>query len=219
MFTCISEYSDTSYILYDKLSKVPILSNGNCLKLKAINIKRRKLTLANTCAFDSVFQLFLAVVYDSKEFANKCNLMAQTNLFFQMMLDMSTKGISRTTYYNCAKILQDIFSVQIGSHNCGFINCEVTVAYLCTKLFLTTSLKETSSCDEDCQPREKYFPTLQIQHAFLMEEQFSKIIEEHFLLGSASKCCKTNCISIETTTPPQASIIKILYYFLNISIL
>lgn len=207
-------FQKNEFILHDKLSKIPILSNGNCLKLKAINIKKKKLTLANTCAFDSVFQLFLAAVYDSKTFANKCNLMAKENLFFQMVLDTSTKGISKNTYYNRAKILQDIFPVEIGSHNCGFINCEVAVAYLCTKLFLTTpSLEETSSCDEGCPQRKKCFPTLQIQHAFLIKEQFSKIIEDNFLLGGASKCCRKNCVGVETTAPPQAGIVNIIFYY------
>jgi len=205
-------FQKNEFILHDKLSKIPVLSNGNCLKLKAINIKGRKLTLANTCAFDSVFQLFLAAVYDSKPFANKCSLMAKENLFFQMVLNTSTKEISKNTYYNRAKILQDNFPVEIGSHNCSFINCEVTVAYLCQKLFLTTpSLEETSSCDEGCPPRKKYFPTLQIQHTFLIEEEFSKMIEEHFVLGNASKCYNRNCVGVETTAPPQAGIINIIF--------
>ena len=114
--------------------------------------------------------------------------------------------------------MQEIFPTEVGSHNCGFINCKVAVAYLCTKLFLTTpSLEETSSCDENCPLRKKYFPTLQIQHAFLIEEQFSKMVEEHFLLGSASKCCRTNCIGVETTAPLQAGIINnFLLFFLSI---
>lgn len=120
-------FQKNEFILHDKLLKIPILSNGNCLKLKAINIKGKKLMLANTCAFDSVFQIFLAAVYDSKAFEDKCNLMAQENLFLQMILDTSEKGISRNTYYNRAKILQDIFPVEVGSHNCGFINCEVSI--------------------------------------------------------------------------------------------
>lgn len=130
-----------------------------------------------------------------------------------MVLDTSAKGISRYTYYNRAKILQDIFPVEAGSHNCGFINCEVTVAYLCSKLFLTSpSLEETSSCDEGCPPRKKYFPTLQIQHAFLIREQFSKMVEEHFVLHGANKCCRTNCVGVETTAPPQAGIIVIIFF-------
>lgn len=32
------------------------------------------------------------------------------------------------------------------------------------------------------------------------------MVEEHFLLGGASKCCRTNCVGTETTTPPQAGI-------------
>lgn len=143
--------------------------------------------------------------------------MAQENLFFQMVLDTSTKGISKNTYYNRAKILQDIFPVETGSHNCGFISCEVAVVYLCTKLFLRTpNLEETSSCDKGCPQRKKCFPKLQIQHSFLIKEQFGKIIEEHFLLGGASKCCRENCIGVETTAPPQAGIVNIIFHFLYI---
>jgi len=52
---------------------------------------------------------------------------------------------------------------------------------------------------------------LQIQHTFLIEEEFSKMIEEHFVLGNASKCYNRNCVGVETTAPPQAGIINIIF--------
>lgn len=75
-----------------KLSNVLILSNGNSLKLKAIKIRGKKLKLPNTCVLDSVFQLFLAAVYDCHVFADKCRLLAQKNVFFPMVFDKSEKA-------------------------------------------------------------------------------------------------------------------------------
>lgn len=68
------------------------------MKVKPVNIKRKKVTLANTCAFDSIFQLFLAAIFDSDVFENKCKEMTQENVFFQIIRDTSTKGIPRNTY-------------------------------------------------------------------------------------------------------------------------
>lgn len=210
-------FKDKEFILHEKLSKVPILSNGNSLYLKPINIKGRKITLANTCAFDSIFQLFLSAVYDSKAFSTICDKLAKQNLFFQMIRNTSVKGISKQTYSLRATLLQEIFPIETGPHNCAFINCEVTAAYLCAKLFSTTpSLQETSSCDHGCQSRIKHFPTLQIQHSFLLYKEFSEIIEKQFLLGGISPCCQENCIGSEITTPPQAGKTLDLFFFFYI---
>ena len=44
-------------LLHEKLVKVPIMKNGNRLQLKAVTLGKRKLTLSNTRAFDTIFQL------------------------------------------------------------------------------------------------------------------------------------------------------------------
>lgn len=60
-----SRYLDKNNICLDlektKLRNIPILQNGNNISLKPINIKGKNLSLIQTCAFDSIFQIFLLI--------------------------------------------------------------------------------------------------------------------------------------------------------------
>lgn len=40
--------------------KIPILKNGSVLGLQFVKVENTKLTVINTCAFDSLYQIFLA---------------------------------------------------------------------------------------------------------------------------------------------------------------
>ncbi|KAB0805433.1 hypothetical protein PPYR_02403 [Photinus pyralis] len=197
-----ASFQENEFLLHEKLNKIPILNNGNSLKLRAINVKGIKVTLANTCAFDSIFQLFLSAVYDSKELPKACSEL-KSNLFFEMLLHTSCKGITRHTYYTRAILLQNIFPSKQGIYNSAFINCEVTVGHLCTKLFSTTpTLVETSICNRGCTPRVKNFPAIQIQNSFLGSEKWEDEIENQFLLGTTS-CSRQDCNGEESTSSPR----------------
>ena len=52
-----SNYLDNELLLHSTLTKIPILRNGNDFKLKATNFGKKKITVHQTCGFDSIVQL------------------------------------------------------------------------------------------------------------------------------------------------------------------
>lgn len=50
--------------LLDKLQKIPIIKNGGKLLVKAVKIGNEKYSFTNTCAFDSILQLFILAYFD-----------------------------------------------------------------------------------------------------------------------------------------------------------
>jgi len=84
-----SRYLDKNNICLDlektKLRNIPILQNGNNISLKPINIKGKKFSLIQTCASDSIFQIFLLALFQSEEF--KTIATDLDNTFFKIILD------------------------------------------------------------------------------------------------------------------------------------
>ena len=58
------------FLLEKNLHKIPIIRNGNNISLKPVQIRKNKYSLANTCAFDSILQLFIAAYFDLKSIKN-----------------------------------------------------------------------------------------------------------------------------------------------------
>ena len=111
--------------------------------MKPINIKGKKLSLVQTCAFDSIFQIFLLTLFQSEDFKTVATDLSNDNIFFKIILDTFIHGISENTYYSRGIILSDFFETKETFDNCFIINCEVSVGYLCKKLFHDIpSLKE-----------------------------------------------------------------------------
>lgn len=52
--------------LLEKLQKVPIIKNSNNISVKVTKIKNQRYSLTNTCAFDSILQLFITAYFDMK---------------------------------------------------------------------------------------------------------------------------------------------------------
>jgi len=160
-----SRYLDKNNICLDleetKLKNIPILQNGNNINFKAINIKGKKISLIQTCAFDSIYQIFLVALFQSEDFKTKVIEYSNKNMFFQLIFDTFSKDLSKNTYYSRAVILSDIFEATETLNNCFLINCKVSVGYLCKQLFNNVpSFKELTSCNKCHDMREKLFPTI-----------------------------------------------------------
>jgi len=65
-----SRYLDKNNICLDlektKLKDILILRNGNNINFKAINIKGKKISLIQTCVFNSIYQIFLVALFQSE---------------------------------------------------------------------------------------------------------------------------------------------------------
>ena len=107
--------------------QVPILKNGSVMKLKPIEIHDKKLTLNNTCLFDSLFQLILGTYVDRHLFRAQINILATENRFFELIGIAAEKGVSSRIYKQRAEILYPLFKA---------IVCTVNERNICFKTAL-----------------------------------------------------------------------------------
>lgn len=61
------------FLLEKNIHKIPIIKNGGNINIKAVSFDKKNYSFTNTCAFDSILQLFIAAYLDKdsiKEFIN-----------------------------------------------------------------------------------------------------------------------------------------------------
>lgn len=76
----------------DKIQKIPIIKHGGNISIKSVQIENQKFSFTNTCAFDSILQLFISAYFDKnyiKDLIHKEN----SNMFFKLTLNVVTHGI------------------------------------------------------------------------------------------------------------------------------
>lgn len=61
-----------------KNTKLPIIKNGNSTELQSIKIDNQNYCVINTCGFDSLLQIVLAILSDHKEFETKVYIYIHT---------------------------------------------------------------------------------------------------------------------------------------------
>jgi len=105
-----------------KTAKIPILKNGHNTSLKSLKIQNENYTIANTCAFDSIFQILLAAGHDLHHIFQHMDEVAERNLFFKLLIHTVKNGISQYVYKLRAQILSEIFPISdIGG--CKYLDC------------------------------------------------------------------------------------------------
>lgn len=127
---------------------------------------------------------------------------------------MVSYGIKKSSYRLRVIILKEIFTNTTLANNCILINCEVSIAFLCRKLFQRyPSFKEISKCTMGCPERLKALPLVQIKLSLLMENNFVEIEKDITIQGLRS-CCQSNCDGLETTTISDIGTYILLYSYL-----
>ena len=77
---------------------------------------------------------------------------------------MVSHGIKKSSYRLRATILKEIFENKILPNNCILIGCEVTIGFLCRKLFqMHPSFKEITKCAKGCTEKVKLLPIVQVE--------------------------------------------------------
>ncbi|XP_077259727.1 uncharacterized protein LOC143896052 [Temnothorax americanus] len=191
-------------LTWSKSTKLPIIKNGNTMKLQAVCLEGTNYSLTNTCAFDSLLQILLVTLSDYKHFADK--IRATENPLFEMANDILAKGIRAHTYKLRAQILKAIFLKEDQIMDpiiefCVQINCETNVGHLAGLFFKNTpSFEEESICDMGCPPRKKILPVAQIDSKIILEDNFYNVVNEHIILLGKKKCYRKNCPGFETTS-------------------
>lgn len=149
------------------------MRNGNNINLKPINIKGKKFLLIHTCAFDSIFQIFLISLFLSEDFKAKVTDYSNKNMFFKQISDTFSQGLSRNRYYLRAIILSDIFEAKETFNNCFLINCEVSVGvYVNNCLMMSPALKNSLHTTNVMICERKYFLQSKLKYRIYCMQNF-----------------------------------------------
>lgn len=175
------------------------MKNGNDLSLRPVHIGKEKYSLMNTCAFDSILQLFFAAYFDIEIIRDL--IFTETDFkFFELIKEITSNGIKKSSYRLRAIILKEIFPSKMLPNNCILINCEVSIGFLCRKLFQRyPSFEEVSRCTNGCPERVKALPLIQVKFSVLLENNVQEIEKDITIQGLRS-CCQSGCDGLENTT-------------------
>lgn len=171
-------------------SKVPILKNGSSHTLKGTTIDSKLVSLINTCAFDSIFQIFLAACIE-RENLLKFVQINENIPFLRMVSANINKKFSLLTYKDRTIILKNIFGNARESSGAALIDCNTTALYMFMQLMADcTVMKERHICDH-CTA-SKIFST---SMCFINEIQInSKTDLVYESLSKKRRCSEPNCI-------------------------
>jgi len=201
---------ENEFLLEKNIQKIPIIKNGGNVNIKAVTFGKKKYFFTNTCAFDSILQLFIAAYFDKDNIKELINT-ESNNIFFKLVNDMVSHGVRKTSYRLRAEILKQIFSSNILPNNCILIDCQVTIGYLCGKLFAQyPTFREISRCANCCTERLKVLPLINNEFNTLIRKDFTRL-EKDIILQS-QRCNQTNCDGLEITFRIQVLIFIIIIY-------
>lgn len=139
---------------FEKHSKIPILKNGNHFDLKLVTLGNGKVSVTNTCAFDSIFQILLAAATDSSSTQKFIDDNKNENKLFHLVHDTMTMGLRAATYRLRAEALAHVAGITIEKNNIQDLNCSINIGTLFLRLFKKTpSLRQVSKCSGDCKEK------------------------------------------------------------------
>ncbi|KAG5863046.1 hypothetical protein JTB14_009344 [Gonioctena quinquepunctata] len=179
-----------------KFRPLPIIKNGNCSSLGSVILNRAKLSLTNTCAFDSIFQIMLAAATDNNSVRgyiekNKC-----INALFDITLDVIETKIQTRIYQKRGKTLLNYWNKEAIPNSIELVDCACNVASLANFLFRSTpSFQEIATCSGGCPPRIKSLPSITITDRE-MKEPLGQIMKDHVVLPDV-QCQNENCEMME----------------------
>lgn len=174
-----------------KARVLPILKNGNIM-MGFIYVGKLRLSVTNTCAFDSIFQVLLAGVTDHSELLKYVQSKKSRNHFFQMIINVFEKKISQKTYQERGEILAEFKNVTKTSNQIIDIDCKCNASELTNFLFKSTPcFVATATCPSGCAPRVQSFTTITLVVKEL-RKPLGNVIKDHVVLPGAP-CVQEGC--------------------------
>lgn len=82
-----------------------MILNGSSKKLKCSIINKNKIELLNTCAFDTLVELFACAATESIRFGNYIFDENNKGVFFELFRHLIKRGVTKTIYDLRAKML------------------------------------------------------------------------------------------------------------------
>lgn len=132
--------------------EIPIIKNANRPELKAILLENKKITLRNTCAFDSLLQIMLVGFLDYSDIETYLKNNREKVLLFDMIIDIAISNITADSYKKRCKILAQHCQLQNVVGKNYILKCDSTAGILIKKLFHPIpSFIESKLCKNNCK--------------------------------------------------------------------
>ncbi|XP_036326593.1 uncharacterized protein LOC118739408 isoform X1 [Rhagoletis pomonella] len=147
-------------LTFETFKKIPILKNGSSMGLEFTKIGNSKITVSNTCAFDSLFQILLAAAVDNAHIKDYIKDKRQDNLLFNVIdYTMGSLKITPKTYVMRAEAIMSTIPIIKKSNTMQYIDAATNIATLYENLFARqpTLIKQSECCGENV---EKIVPFL-----------------------------------------------------------
>lgn len=164
------------------------IQNGSLLP--PTKIGTTKIQVVSTCPFDATVELLAIAYADSVVYKKTVDTKYKDLIFFQMIINYATKGVSNAFYFERTSFLITLFNKEE-----SIINCAYNISNLIAKLLVEApSLKERSICTKCNHEEINNIPVAEInskpilQHGLYIGLQMS--VDTFFLNKEIS--CK-NC--------------------------
>ena len=222
-------YFDNEFLFNKKLSKIPVIKNGNCFHLAPIEIGNKLVTVTYTCPFDSMFQLILSTYIDRDAFKLHIDQLSENNAFFRMIHKVAEFGINRGTYVQRAEILLPICDRQNMIENTPdgiiveensrqkinkkskakfigqnlqnvVVDCAAFIDKTCAQsMEETSSLEKEVRCNKCYKVRNFKRKFLSVSSELLKMNNFETIFKEE-VKHQLPKCSEKNCDGVVKST-------------------
>lgn len=156
-------------------------------------------SLPNTCAFDSIFQVCLSANQDRQEL--KEFVVEETeHTFHKLLKSAQKKGITQYSYKLRAEISSDIFTATEITFNVKQIDCCVTSGTICKLLFEHyPSFIEILKCSKNCPLRYTNLQIVTISNSSMNStEWFKSALQETICLDGPRPCATKDCSGYRT---------------------
>lgn len=202
-----SYFSNDSNALYVDLNSqvnkksLGVILNGSSKNMRCRIINKNKIELLNTCAFDTLVQLFACATTDSIQFGNYIFDNNKSGLFFELLRCITKNGVTNKVYDLRAKILYHIFPHDELLRSIVRVGCHCHIREMINKVLNDVIMAdEIHRCSNDrCQRIMKKVPVKCIPYSSHSKDFGDLQVQIDDLIKSSSSLCSfNNCEGIWT---------------------
>lgn len=149
---------------FGSIDKIPMLKNGHLSGLEFLKIGRSKVSLSNTCAFDSIFQILLSAATDNIEVAQYIEQCSTENDIYNIVSYVAKmKRINYKAYEMRAAAIIKALDIKLTA-GIQEVDATINIAHLFNQLFIKQSsiVKNCDICGHQIEIRSSLLDDEQI---------------------------------------------------------
>lgn len=183
----------------NRIKPLALLKNGNNDKLAFITIGNCKVSLKNTCALDSLFQIYLAMATDCEKFREYLQNIyddspgCAQNLFIRMILETLSKNVRQLIYLLRAELMLKYLGINLKPGTTNEIECATGIHDLANYILkYQPSMTIQGQCKKKCTAAfVDESPTKLLEIFHLHKKNFSNILKNQFMKSKLCVECNT----------------------------